>query len=674
MAEITNYIQQIQAGETTYDIAVKHGIQFKYGAAGAVETSNYWDGTDNAFVVTIPSVTDIIQSPVIFAGTVDSTGAVTYVSGITATPTKGYLVYITQNCTFGGQVCEAGDMAVHDGTTWRVIQGENQVQLIGTPANNVITAALGKSATNVITVDGTTLALNVDLADLRSNMTVDKNAQAELGVTNGKVTVSSINLSLSQGANSSVTVAEAKSFDLPTALESGAVTINESVLTAGDFTFTSGAFPTISKNASAVTISASTGISIGKANANDGTTGDYVTSVTAIKGVSFAVGTSTTNDLAYVGGITAAEGTSFVSGIHAYTAADDGKTADLVIPGAITADSANNTFVTGLEDANAAGDTALVSSITVGTVSVDANGNSFLAGLSKGGNAVVTSVSLGTAVKDTTVGWFYDGLTTGTDVVTDVTVGAVSLVADNNGGSPAIISASVSEHVLSFNTANFMTPVAISQVNSTITKGGFTKAAVSLSGFGSESDVFTKAGITQAATTIAYKSITTGAVNLTVGASTSYFFDKTAEHTYSADMVYKSIQVTDADVLKNTPVLENSGITATIPADTVAVALTGGTLPSLSISAATGTLTGSVPTALASTPYEFSAVSASAATLTIPGAYSLVSVSEGGVAVGKAGEYSLTGGKVTLAADTFVTDVKVDGTAVGKTPAVTPEP
>lgn len=669
MAKIENYVSQIQAGEVTYDIAVAHGIQFKYGAAGAVETSNYWDGTDNAFVVTIPSVTDIIQSPVIFAGTVGSNGTVTYVSGISATPTTGYLVYIQQDCTFDGQLCEAGDMAVYDGTAWRVIEGENQVQLVGTPANNVITAALGKSATNVITVEGTTLALNVDLSDLRDNVKVDKNTQSVLNVTNGKVTVSSINLSLSQGENSSVTVAEAKSFDLPTALASGAVTINESVLTASDVNsgFTAGTFPTISKNASAITINGSTGMTIGKANTTDGATGDYVTSVTAIQGVTFANGTSSSNHLAYVAGLTAASGTEFVSGIHAYTDADQGKTADLIIPGAITADSANNTFVTGLEAANAAGDNALVSSITVGTVTVDTSGNSFLAGLSKGGNAVVTSVSLGTAVKDTTAQWFYDGLTTGSDVVTDVTVGAVSLVdAASGAGADAMVSASVSNHVLSFTTSKFQTPVAISQVNSTITKKGFTKAGVSLSGFGSESDVFTKAGISQAATTIAYKSITTGAVNLTVGASTSYFFDKAEDHAYAAEMGYKLIQTTDASVSRNTPVLENTAITATIPADTVAVALTGGTLPSLSINAATGTLTGSVPTALASTPYEFSAVSASAATLTIPGAYSLVSVSEGGVAVGAAGSYSLTGGQITLAADTMVTDVYVDGTAVSK--------
>lgn len=665
MAEITNFISQIQAGSTIYDIAVAHGITFKYGSADANPVT--WNGADDEpFVVTIPNVTDIIQSPVVFAGTVGSNGVITYVDGISATPTTGYLVYITADCTFGGQACEAGDMAVYDGTTWRVIQGENQVQLVGTPVNNVISAALGKSATNVITVEGKTLALNVDLSDLRDNVKVDKNAQSELNVTNGKVTVSSMNINLEQDESSSIAVAEAKSFNLPTALASGAVTINENVLAAGDFTFTSGSFPTISKNASAVTISASTGISIGKAGA-DGATGDYVTSVTAIQGVTLAAGTSSSNHLAYVAGLSAASGTEFVSGIHAYTAADQDKTADLVIPGAITADSANNTFVTGLEDANAAGDTALVSSITVGSVTVDASGTSFLAGLSGEGNTVVTSVTIGTAVKNTTADWFYSGLTEGTDVVTDVTVGAVSLVdAASGAGTDAMVSASVSNHVLSFNTAKFQTPVAISQVNSTISKKGFTTAGVSLSGFDSASDVFTKAGISQAATTIAYKSITTGAVNLTVGASTSYFFDKAEDHAYTAEMGYKLIQTTDASVSKNTPVLENTAITATIPADTVAVGLNAGTLPSLTIGTATGTLTGSVPTALTSTPYEFSAVSAGAATLTIPGAYSLVSVSEGGVAVGKAGEYSLTGGKITLAADTMVTDVYVDGTAVSK--------
>ena len=653
MANSENWIKQIQAGEVTYDIAVQHGITFKQGNDDATGTP--WDGTSDLTVV-IPTLSDIVSSPVIFVGTVTG-GTISYASGYGPNAQKGYLVYIQNDCTFNSTACEAGDMAVYDGTAWKVIQGENQVAIVGvdTTTNSADVLLTGTLA-EVLTVEGKSLKLAIDYSDFLGHMSVTKNTQTSINVGNGKVNVAPKYIGLSQGSGSTENIAVAVSFALPSALADGSVAISQSVLTSGDFTFSAGAFPTISKNASALNVTASHAMSIGKANGTDGANGDYVTSVEAINGVSLIAGTSTGNDLTYVASLSATTGTNFVTGIKTHTS--DDPEADLVIPGSVSIASANNTFIDGLGAEAASGD--LVSSISVGAVT-----GTFLTGLSGDATKVVTSVTIGSVEKDTSASWFVDGLTTGTDVVTGVSVGAVSLVAGNTFASSAMVSASVSGHVLSFTTGSFMTPVVISQAATTVDKSGFSKAGVKLSGWDATDTTFTTASVAQASTTISYRSLTSKAVTLTQGQGQEFNFTKAADHAYQEVLGYALISTTGATVTKNTPVLANTGINVTIPADTVAVGLNAGTLPSLTISDPTGTLTGSVDTALTSAEFSFLGVSSAASTINIPGACTLevvASDANGAVEVAAASsQYSLTGATVTIAADTFVTDVQVGG-------------
>ena len=646
-----NYIKQINDGTTTHDLAVVNGITFFNGQGDQTEGVT-WDGQQPLQVV-IPSVTDIIQDPVRFMGTIGSEG--TLPSGYTAA--KGDLFYITANCTFAGQVCEGGDMAIYDGSAWHVIQGENQVSFpasVDASGNKVV--ALGKTGVDVLNVEGKTLTLSVDYSDVRSNMAASVNAATDLSLNNGKVTVSTKYLTLSQASGTSEDITTAVSFDLPTALADGAVTIADKVLASGDFTFASGSFPTISKNASAITVNASHSMTISASG-----TGDFVTGVTAIKAVTLEDGDETTNNIAYVAGLSSVSGKSFISGIHAHTATDGETAPDFTVPGVVTADASSNTFATGWGAEGASGD--VVSSITVGTVT----GN-FLTGLSKGGSTVITSVTFGDVEQDSTKGWFVTGLnTTGTDVVTDVTVGATSLVADNSSSfaSSAVVSASVSNHVLSFSTGSFMSPVKLSKAADTITKGGFNTGGVKLSGFTSASDTLLSGSVSQGTTTISYKSLTTGAVTLSQD-TTGFHFDKAEGAAYTAVMGYKKITVTNADVTKSGAILENTAITANIPADTVAVGLNAGTLPSLTIGTASATISGTVGTALTTSSISFLAVDEAKKNIASAGAYTLVTANasgEGIVAVGKEGEYDVTG-SVNIPASSYVTDVKVDGTTI----------
>ena len=522
----------------------------------------------------------------------------------------------------------------------------------------------------ILDVEGKTVSLKIDYADVRSKIAVVKNNQAvTLDVDNGEVVVAPTYLGLVQAQGSTKDISTSVSIDLPTALASGAVTIDP-VLQEADFTFNGGAFPTAVKNSSTLTVSASHSMTIGKEYGSNGDNGDYITNVSAIKGISFVQGTDSSHVLSYVSGLVAATGKTFVSGIHVYNSETDTGDADLTIAGIPTIDAAANTFVSGLSDAAASGD--VLSSITVGAVTIG-TGSDVLTGLSGGTNAVVTSVTFGDAVKNTSLDWFLTGLgesnTTSGDVVTGVTVGATSLIADNGSqfAGSAMVSASVSNHVLTFTTGSFMQPVALSKAADTVTYKSFNTAGVSLNGFTQTSDVFTKGGISQASTTMSYKSLLSKAVTLTGGTSVSYKFDKAEEHAYDVVREYKNLSYTDATVSKNSPKLENTGITATIASGAVVVDLNAGTLPTLTIGSATGTISGTVGTSLTTTEVSWLGVDASQKEIDVVGGYTLevvASNAEGAVTVAAASTYGVANGTVTIASDTFVTDVTVEGSSV----------
>ena len=647
-----NYIQQINDGTTTHDIAVKSGITFFNGAND--QTAGFtWDGTQPLEVV-IPSVTDIIQDPVRLVGTVGSNGQL---PAAPYSPAKGDLLYITADCTFAptNEACEAGDMAIYDGSAWHVIQGENQVMLAGTvDASGNYGVVLSETAAKVLEVEGKDLNLSVNYSDILGKVSAFGNAAVEIALSNGQTVVSGKYLTLSKTEGTASDITTAVSIDLPTALADGAVTISDKVLVSGDFTWDAGSFPTISKNAAAITVNASHNMTIAASG-----TGDFVTGVSAVGGVSLVDAAQAEAAIAYVSGLNAISGKSFISGIHAHTEADGQTTPDFTVPGVVTADASVNTFVTGVEDS----DSGLVSSITVGAVTGD-----FVTGLTGNGTSVLTSVTFGDVEQDSQKSWFVTGLGTGTDVVTDVTVGATSLVADNSSSfaSNAMVSASVNaSHVLVFNTGSFMTPVAISKAADTITKGGLNKGGVKLSGFSSASDTLLKASVNQAETTISYKSLSTGAVTLSQD-TTGFHFDKAEGAAYSAVMGYKKVTVTTADVVKAGAVLDNTAITANIPADTVAVGLNAGTLPSLAIAAPTGTIAGTVGTALTTSSVSWLAVDSAKKNIAGADTWALVEAADAGegvVEVAKAGTYDVSG-TTEIEANSFVADVKVSGTSI----------
>ena len=641
----TNYIKQINDGTTTHDIAVQNGIKFFNGV-----TEIDWDGKQ-AVEVVIPTLADIVANPVVLKGVINKAG------DIPTNPQPGYLVYIgTTGSYFNPAVaCEAGDMAVYYDGKWNVISGENQIQLAGTTdASGNHSVVLSETAAKVIEVEGKDLSLSVNYADILGKITADGNGEKTIALKNGKTVISGKYLTLSSTPGEGKDITTSVSIDLPTALKSGAVTIPNKVLVKDNFTFTSGSFPTIKKNDAAITVNASHKMTIAASGS-----GDFVTGVEAIKSAKLVDGDSSTNDIAYVAALSAVSGKSFVSGIHAHGAADADKTPDFTVPGVVTADASVNTFVTGVEDSTS----GLVSSITVGKVTGD-----FVTGLTNGGTSVLTSVSFGDAIEDSTRSWFVTGLEGDAAAVTAVDFGEVVVTPQT---SSAIVSASVNNHVLSFNTGNFMTSATAALSGTGVTTKAFTKGGVKLSGFEKASDTLKTGSVSQAETTISYKSLKTGAVTLSQG-TTGFHLDKEESAAYTPVMGYKKVDVVAASTTKSGAVLQNTAITANIPAEQVVVGLNAGTLPSLTIATPTGTLSGTVSTELTKVSKDWLAVDPDKKMIAGATTWSLVESSdaaEGSIGFAKAGTYDVSGDTV-IEKDSFIAAVKVSGTLVPTTPTV----
>ena len=643
-----NYIKQIFDGSVTHNIAVEKGITF-YNGGKDDATAFTWDGTRPLEVV-IPTLADIVANPVVLKGILNSS------SEVPIKPSNGDLYYIGKTGSYfdPAVACEAGDMAIYYEGNWYVVSGENQIALAGTTDDSGnYSVVLSETAAKVIEVEGKDLSLSVNYADILGKISAVGNNAKSIALSNGKTTISGKYLTLSSTAGKSENITTSVSIDLPTALKSGVVTISDKVLVSKDFTWDAGTLPSIKKNDADITVNATHSMTIA-ASGN----GSFVTGVTAIKGVSLAEGQKSDNHIAYVADLSAVAGKSFVSGIHAHTAADGDKTPDFTVAGVVTADASVNTFVTGVKDSTS----GLVSSITVGRVTGD-----FVTGLAGKGTSVLTGVTFGDAerVTDGTRDWFVTGLADNAAAVTDVTFGEVVVTPQT---SDAFVSASVNNHVLSFNTGKFMTSATASLSGTGVTTKAFTKGGVKLSGFSSTSDTLTTASVQQADTTISYKSLTTGPVTLSQG-TTGFHFDKAESAAYEPVMGYKKVTVTDADVVKNGAVLENTAITAKIPSGAVAVGLDAGTLPSLTIAAPTGTIAGTVGTELTTVSKDWLAVDPNKKSIAGATTWELVetSVSTEGVEVAVADTYDVSG-TTEIKANTFIGDVQVSGKSIA-TPA-----
>ena len=659
---VNDYIQQINAGGKTYDIATHHSITFFNGQGD--DTGTTWNGITDLQVV-IPQISDLVTNPIRLAGTVNGNGEITYTDGRSElVPVTGDLVYMAADCTFNGQPCEAGDMAVYTGDTWVIVSGENQVTINGINGNDKV-FSISSTAQKVLTVEGKTLSLNLDYADIYNNFSVEKNGAQDL-TTTGNVTVNGVYVGLSQANDKKLDISKEFSFNNATAVASDAVSITENVLTASDFSWNAGVLPTLKKDE--VTVNISDGRTITKGA--DSSTGMFVTNIDAsvVKSAVLNTDAGIADGKPYIESAGTTSGTQvFVSGVHTKTSDDKG-TADFTVM-TYDVDKSANTFVSGLSGASASGD--LLASVAVGEVSL-VEGSGILTGISAATDgAIVTGVNFGSVASNAVDQWFVSGLnTSGSDVVTNVTaISAATLVSDDTTSlkGSAMVGASVVDHVLSFSTEHFMKPVSVSTSEAVITKGGFVKGGVSLTDQSVSKANFTQSAISQASSTFTYKNVLTGNVTMK-STPVEYFFDKKNETVPTYTTSKMKLDVSFANVSKADPTITGT-LTANIPADKVVTAFaSAGQLPSWSANSATGKLTGKLDsTELSSTPVSFLAIDASKKDINLPGAYSLTtatSASAGYIEVAKTGDYVLANGKATVPADTFIANVYVSSSAL----------
>ena len=512
-APVTNYISQIKIADgTTYDIATHHSIKF---VEGGEETT--WNGISDLTVV-IPTITDIVQTPIEFAGTVSADNKIDWISphGKDDKAVAGNLVFITVDCTFGGKACEAGDMAIYDGTKWNIVSGENQVEIVGGSSNvsdtNRTTVAVG-SAKDVLVVEGKALALTLDYSDFNTNH-VEKTYGDIVPVNFKNITVGDAYVKLTKTDGEKITV-EGKdvTFERATALKNGTVTLTnaDSLVNSVTFgTFNAGEFPTLNKNSKKT-------LEVDGGSLVKGVGSDFVESV-SINDVTFIkAAEDDQNKIVMLTGLTPGQGNEFFSGIHATTA---NETADLTIKGYIAPTKEGVTFVEGLKN-NA-------------TPVVGINPGSF----SLANNKTQVAVGLGSA--SSAVG----------DVLSSVTVSA-------KNDTSVLNSATVSNHVLTFGATN-----VTSDVEATCMYKNLETTTYSWTAPSAVEGEFETSGFAAVA-------------------DTKYTFGRTKETTYTSDTAMWKLNTPALTVNKAAYSFVDDGMIATVPDGTFVISQTAGTLPSM---------------------------------------------------------------------------------------------
>jgi hypothetical protein len=595
------WISQINAGSQTYDIATHHSITFKDGSGDTKGTT--WNGLTDLEVI-IPSITDIVQSPIVFAGTVGEGGKITGNEShkdVETDPKEGYLVFVTVDCTFENLVCEAGDMAIYDGKAWKVVSGENQVSIVGNNGEAKTTVMVG-SVKDVLTVEGKTLAIGLDYEELNKHIskTTGENTSVVFGSGDKAPKVKESYLKLDYTAGETKEISTEVSFNNATALANGNVAFNvENVVTNVSLgVFNPGSFPT-GKTNSVKTFDVTGGsVRLGEGN-------EVVTSVSLPVVTFVSADVKDDNKISVITGLTSItdSGKMFLNDIH-FTV-DEEEVADLTIEGYLAPTSGSTaTFVTGLNDNT----TNVITSITAGEFKLVEGGTDIVTGLTDGVNEVVT---------------------------------AVSVTANN---TDVFSSATVSDHVLSFGTTNVTSSVSVDT-----TAKGFTKKGVSYTKTSFSSASLVSGGFTK-----------TSDVKLTFG--------KSYETTYTATPEMWKLNTPELVVSKGQYILNDTNMKATITEGAFLTSLTEGVLPTWENSnVSSSKITGSVSTELSVSNVSFNALKEGVTSITTDGTYTLTNATsseDAAVIVGAADV--LENMTATIDLSGYLKDVAITSTVVSK--------
>lgn len=622
MADNLNYIKQIAAGGQTYDIAVAHGLTFKTGTK-----TQAWDGISDVEVV-IPTLADLVQDPIRFAGTVGSDG-IAKNNGVEITPAKGDLVYITADCTFGGKTCEAGDMAVYDGSVWNVVSGENQVSIKAgtTPADGATEVEISATAKSVLYVEGKELALKLPANLVKSNLGVVKNSAGTFVIdssnTVADVQAKYITLSYT-AANEDTKIGSNKDIALPTVLADGKVnfTGDTALVKPIDITgaWTKGTDGSHKRDAVEFAIS-------GDVTLTAATGTDFVTSVTpssdsfvknALKSASLKVAatkedneTIAVNPVLTSNPVLVNDTTEFATGI-ATTSTD----ADFTIPGAVSVASESSKKTT---------------------------------------NGVLVDVVLPTyGDASTPTDAAYVSANASTGVISSIGDPTVSISMTDNASNTVVATATVTDHVLSFTTTTVS--ASAKQGTATYKKAQYTKTVLNNTPSVSYGSIQTAAGQ-------GYK-LNKQAVSAKLNDGVIKYIGVDTANTGEAEKASAVISV-GSTTGKYTAAIA-AGSKGNIESGKVVTSVTDAKVPVLGTITPSGSIAGSVATALTTNNVKVGVFENDAASINI-GTWALGESNEstsGGIAVGMAGDAQVSG-SVIVPVDTFITEIYADADLAG---------
>lgn len=592
-----NWISQINAGGKVYDIATHHGITFKDGSGD--NTGVKWNGLTDLEII-IPNISDLVQNPIDFVGTVGEDGIIKRNDGKTDAAI-GDLIFITADVEFEGHACEAGDMAIYDGTNWNIVSGENQVKITGTNNKDISdenrTVVKIGEATDVLEVEGKALALTLDYDDLNNHIDKTQGDYVSVSFTN-KVSVKEQYLKLNKSNTTSDAIGEEKTITNATALKDGKVNFNvTNVITDVTFgEFDAGTQTTFETNEN-IDLDVDGGeIAV---SSSKQTTGDFIDGIT-LGATTFATATDgEEGSIKVVAAIAETDGDAFLNGIHITDSeGSDAEKADITIPGFFTPETTNVKFVEGLED-----------------------GKAPIVGITDG---VIALVSSGGGTFDVVTGLSGESTESG-DFLSDIEL--------DGDSKESVCSAEVNDHVLTLTPVDVVSKVSVSKKYKTLAKSGVKYTSP---------DVVTGEFITS---------------GFTKSDDINYTFDKGNIKTYTP--TYNSWKINTADPTITWGTYDISDIKVSVPAGSFISSITPGDLPSLADSIATPTaITGSVGTELTTKDEKFIALNSK--TIELP-EFTLEdgTAEDNDVVVGASGELDNPNARVNLAG--YIKDFSIVG-------------
>lgn len=141
---------------------------------------------------------------------------------------KGYVYVVKTAGTYNSTACEAGDMIISNGTTWDIINGENQV------VNSVAEITPGAStASTIATIDGTDITLKVKTLDVQDATGTTGNVISGLSTTTvaGELTVTKTNVIASISGETAISGGNSNFVAVTATTASNATTLASSVKT-----------------------------------------------------------------------------------------------------------------------------------------------------------------------------------------------------------------------------------------------------------------------------------------------------------------------------------------------------------------------------------------------------------------------------------------------------------